>query len=356
VALGRLALVGVSSLLALGVAEIGYRARTARDETPDGDDGGWRDRYQHMNETIYRASSIDGLVYEPTPSSSVEMEYGAAGFNAAGMRDDEEHALDVDGVRTRVAIIGDSIVWSEFLPVWDSLPERLEESLGRDRFEVLPFGVSGYDATQEAIWYEHAARPFRPAIVVVVWCMNDFVIMSGPFERFATGAEREEKDAQDAWLEEVAPVRRETIDWVGQQREEAATFRVLAHAQNLYERWRFEAAYVDEYLLAFAEPSRRERASRAIHRLGEAIRQDRARSVFVISPVLEEWDRYRWQALHDFVREEAEGAGFSVLDLREALAGQDPETLRIGGDNLHYGRTGTRTIATEIADAVRELE
>ncbi len=110
-----------------------------------------------MNETIYRASSIEGLVYEPTPSSSVEMEYGAAGFDAAGMRDDEEHALAPDPARTRVAIVGDSIVWSEFLPVWDSLPERVEEALGRERYEVLPFGVSGYDTTQEAIWYEHAA-------------------------------------------------------------------------------------------------------------------------------------------------------------------------------------------------------
>jgi lysophospholipase L1-like esterase len=353
--LGRLALVGVSSLLALGVAEIGYRARTARDETPDGDDGGWRDRYRHMNETIYRASSIEGLVYEPTPSSSVEMEYGAAGFDAAGMRDDEEHALAPDPARTRVAIVGDSIVWSEFLPVWDSLPERVEEALGRQRYEVLPFGVSGYDTTQEAIWYEHAARPFHPAIVVAVWCMNDLVIMSGPFERFATGRDREEKDAQDAWLEEVAPVRRETIDWVGQQREEAATFRVLAHAQNLFERWRFEQHYVDEYLLAFAEPSRRERASRAIARLGAAVASDHARGLFVISPVLEQWDHYRWQALHDFVRDEAERAGFTVLDLREALAGQDPETLRIGGDNLHYGRTGTRTIAAEIAEAIDSL-
>ena len=352
---GRLARVFASSLLALGVAEWAHRVRTATDETPDGDDGGWRDRYRHMNETIYRASSIDGLVYEPTPSSSVEMEYGAAAFNSAGMRDDEEHALAPDPTRTRVAIVGDSIVWSEFLPLWDSLPERTEEALGRERYEVLPFGVSGYDTTEEAIWYEHAARPFHPAIVVVVWCMNDLVIMSGPFERFATGEDRARKDAQDAWLEEVAPVRRETIDWVNQQREEAATFRVLAHAWGLYERARLERDYVDEYLLAFAEPTRRERASRAIARLGGAIHDDGARGLFVISPVLEGWDHYRWQALHDFVRTEAERAGFTVLDLREALAGRDPATLRMGGDNLHYGRTGTRVIATEIAGTLRTL-
>ena len=353
---GRLALTCAGALLALGASELAYRARTARDETPDGDDGGWRDRYRRMNETIYRASPVEGLVYEPVPSASVEMEYGTAGFNAAGMRDAEEHAQSPEPSRTRVAILGDSIVWSEFLPVWDSLPERVEQALGPERYEVLPFGVSGYDTSQEAIWYEHAARPFHPAIVVVVWCMNDFVIMSGPFERFATGRDREEKNAQDAWLEEVAPVRRETIDWVSQQREEAATFRVLARAASLYERWRFEHDYIDEYLLAFAEPSRRARAASAIARLGASIGEDRARGLFVISPVLERWDRYRWQVLHDFVRGEAERAGFSVLDLREALPGHDPEGLRIGGDNLHYGRSGTRSIAAVIARAVVGLD
>lgn len=348
---------GVSSFLALGAAELVYRARTASDETPDGDDGGWRDRYRHMNETIYRRSSIEGLVYEPTPSASVEMEYGAAAFNAAGMRDDEEHALVPDPSRTRVAIVGDSIVWSEFMAHRDSLPERTEEALGNERYEVLPFGVSGYDTTQEALWYERAVRPFDPSVVVVVWCMNDFVIMSGPFERFAEGRDREEKDAQDAWLEDVAPVRRETIDWVAQQREEAATFRVLAHGYGLWERARFERDYVDEYLLAFGDVARRDRASRAIARLGRAIREDEARGLFVISPVLEQWDHYRWQALHDFVREEAERAGFTVLDLYETLhADHDPADLRSGSDNLHYGRTGTRVIAGTIADAITSLD
>lgn len=347
----------MGTFVALLAGELAYRARTASDETPDGDDGGWRQRYRHMNETLYRASELPELVYEPTPGAEVEMEYGSAAFNAAGMRDDEEHTRAPDPSRTRVAIVGDSLVWSEFLPLWDSLPERVEQALGPERYEVLPFGVSGYDTTQEALWYERAARPFSPRVVVLVWCMNDLVIMSGPFERFATGAARAAKDDQDAWLEAVAPVRRETIDWVNQQREEAASFRVLAHAWGLYERARLERDYVDEYLLAFDDASRRARASRAIARFGAAVRADGALGLLVISPVLEQWSRYRWGALHDFVRAEAEGAGLTVLDLHEALAERhDPAELRIGGDNLHYGAGGNRVIAAEIATAITRLD
>jgi lysophospholipase L1-like esterase len=349
---GRVALLCASTLVALLAGEGVYRLRTATDELPDGDDGGWRDRYRRMNETIYRRSADPELVYEPVPSSAVEMEYGTAGFDAGGMRDDREHPRERVPGRTRVAIVGDSIVWSEFVAVHDSLPRRLEEALG-EGFEVLPFGVSGYDTTQEARWYEVAVRPYSPEIVVVVWCMNDLVIMSGPFERFATGEDRARKDAQDAWLEEVAPVRRETIDWVNEQREEQATFRVLARAWGMWERARLERDYVDEYLLAFDDAPRRARAEAALSRLGHAIRDDGARPVLVISPVLERWERYRWHAIHDFVRSAAEAAGFEVLDLLEVLGpDEDPEALRVGSDNLHYGRTGNRVVGEALARAL----
>ncbi len=47
-----------------------------------------------MNRTIYRRADDPALVYEPNPGASVPMSYGDAGFNAAGMRDDREHARE----------------------------------------------------------------------------------------------------------------------------------------------------------------------------------------------------------------------------------------------------------------------
>lgn len=88
--LGRVALVLASMALAIGGAELAYRARLASAEAPDGGDDDWRRRYRHMNDTIYRRSDDPGLVYEPVPASSVEMEYGSAAFNAAGLREDRE--------------------------------------------------------------------------------------------------------------------------------------------------------------------------------------------------------------------------------------------------------------------------
>lgn len=348
--IGARVLLSVASVaFALGAAEAIFRLKSAADDVPGSDDG-WRERYQRMNETLYRRSDDPELIYEPVPSSSIEMEYGVAAFNSAGMRDDREHAPRSD--RRRLALVGDSLVWSEFVALEDSLARRTEEALG-EGWDVLGFGVTGYDTTQEARWYERAARRFAPSDVVLVWCMNDLMIMSGPFERYATDAERRGKDAQEALMEREAPVRRETIDGVLETRERDATFKVLARALGLWTRWRFDADYVDEYLVAFRDRERRTRTQRALSRLGRAAREDGARATLVISPVLESWHDYHWRSIHGFVREAAEDAGFTVIDpLDQWREEHDPEELRISGDNLHYDRSGHRVLAGTIAAAM----
>ncbi len=351
---GRVLLVLASLSIALAGAEGVYRLRMSEDGAPDPGDDDWYVRYRRLNDTLYRRSDDAELIYEPVPSSELEMEYGPAAFNAASLRDDRETAPEPEEGRTRVAILGDSLVWSEFLSIEASIPRRTEEALGPG-FEVLNAGVTGYATTQEARWYEVAVRPLHPRVVVLVYCMNDMLIMSGPFERFATGSDRAEKDAQDAFFAREAPVRRETIDDVISRRERGATFRLLARALGMWERWRFSGHYVDEYLIVANDEARRARLSAALTRLGAAIRADGAVPVLVISPVLEEWERYPWAGVHDFVRGAGESAGFHVHDPLDALrTGHEPAELRMGTDNLHYGQTGSRIFGGVLADAVRE--
>ncbi|HJL18758.1 MAG TPA: GDSL-type esterase/lipase family protein [Sandaracinaceae bacterium LLY-WYZ-13_1] len=357
--LARGALAIVSLALTLGAAEGIYRWKTAAEDAPGGgDDEGyqeWRRRYRHMNETIYARSDERALIYEPVPGASVPMEYGPAAFNEGAMREDREVSPEPPPDTTRVAMIGDSLVWSEFLPVHDSLPRRTEEALG-EGWEVLNFGVTGYDTTQEAAWYERAVRPYHPDVVVVVWCMNDMMIMSGPFERFADDEERARKDAQEALMARVAPVRRETIDGVLEQRERDATFKILARALGIWERWRFDRDYDDEYLVAFRQPERRARAARAIRRLGALLRADGVPGLFVISPVLEAWDAYHWGSIHDFLRGEAEAAGLTVLDPLPTWRADERESeMHVGGDNLHYDQSGARVFGRTVAPALEAL-
>ncbi|MEM9070383.1 MAG: GDSL-type esterase/lipase family protein [Myxococcota bacterium] len=348
----RLALLSVSLLISLAAAEGIYRWSQQQDDAPDGDDDDWRQRYIRLNETLYRRSNAE-LIYEPVPGATVPMEYGQASFNEGAMRMD--HEVAVTPTERRVAVLGDSIVWSEFLAAHDALPQRLDQALG-EGWEVLNFGVTGYDTAQEAAWYERAVRRYRPEIAVLVWCMNDVMIMSGPFERVANPEERARKDAQEALIQRVAPVRRETIDGVHKDREAEATLRLLARLEAILDRRRFDANYIDEYLVMFDQEESRARVEAALRRLGHALEEDGVQGVFVISPVLESWEDYHWTAMHEWLEEEASEAGFSVVDLFTQWKGsEDPESMRVSGDNLHYDGSGARVFARTVADALRAL-
>jgi lysophospholipase L1-like esterase len=346
---GVLALASFAATLA--TAEAVFRSRLATNDVPAAADEAWRQRYRHLNATLYRPSADPRLVYQPVPSSMVEMEYGHAAFNAAGMRDDREFPRS-PGERVRVVMLGDSLAWSEFVSLSDSLARRTEEALGAG-FEVLNFGVTGYDTDQEAAWYEMRAREFHPGIVVVVYCMNDMIIASGPFSLFATPGERAEKESQDAMFERVAPLRRETLDATLVRRENGAPIQLLAYALAWWERRKFTDHYVDEYLIAAEDPVRRDRLRAALARLGSAIRRDGAIPLLFISPVLESWDRYHWEHIHAFVRAAGVAAGFEVHDpLAAWRLRYDPADLRI--DNLHYGETGNRVFGATIGAAIRD--
>ena len=355
--LATLGLFLVSSILCLGAAELAFRVfRTDRAEKTRSNQP-WRERLRRMNRDIYMAAEGD-LVYQPRPQSSLDMPYGWAGFNASGMRDRREYPLQAPG-RKRLAIIGDSLVWSEHLHWLYSLPSALEIELGDETLDVLNFGVSGYDINQVALWYEKAVRPYKPDLTLVVYCLNDAMIMSGPYNAFADEAQKAYKKAQDDLFTETARLRAETIEVVGEQEESRAVFKILARARTLYRQMTFEHSkdYIDEYLISYGDPKTMQRIQTAMMRLGQAIQADGGQAWLLISPLLRDWDNYRWQFIHDAVRKQAEAAGFRVLDpLLTWHPTLDPELLRIEGDSLHYNPQGNFILARFILGAMRKVE
>ncbi len=348
----KLALFCGATVLSLALAECAFRVYRARESK--GSDDAWRNQLHRMNATIYRRSDDPTLVYEPAPNTSVPMPYGPASFDGQSMRDDREHTLAPEPGRTRVALVGDSLVWGEELVVEKTLPKALERALGASTWEVLGFGVTGYDTVQEDEWYRREVRAFHPAIVVVVYCMNDVFIASGPFNRWATPEELRAKDEQDALVETLAPVREETIEDVSRREEAHAFFRLFARARTIWRVRSYERdpAYTDEYLLLYGREEKFDRMTGALARLAGDIREDGASAHLVISPILRSWNRYHWGALHERVAEAARARGFVVHDpLATLRASHRPEEVRV--DSLHYNATGTEALAAFIA---RELQ
>jgi len=347
----KLLLMCGATIVSLGLAECAFRIHLAREAK--GSDDAWRDDLRKMNATIYRRSEDAALVYEPVPNATVAMPYGPAGFSAQSMRDDREHAMDPVAGKTRVAVVGDSIVWGEDLPQRATLPQALQRELG-DGWEVLNFGVTGYDTVQEAEWYRVRVRAFHPAIVVVVYCLNDAFIASGPFNKWATPEELRAKDDQDALAQKLAPVREETIEDLSRREEEHAAFRLFARARTVWRvrRYEHDPAYTDEYLLLYGEKDKFDRTTGALSRLASDVRADGAAAHLVVSPMLRSWSTYHWASIHERVADAARASGFVVHDpLATLRASHREEEIRI--DSLHYNAAGTTALAAFIASKLR---
>lgn len=343
----RAAALVLGIVAAVALAEFLLRVPLDDDTLGLRDDAFW-EQTRDMHAALHQPDPE--LVYVPRPRSSFAMPYGDAAFSAEGLRRSSPVPAGPS-----VAMVGDSLVWGELVSEDDSLPAQLEQQLD---LPVLNFGVTGYDTTQQAGWYERAVRPHAPNVVVVVFCLNDLLTMSGPFHLTATPDQLEAYAAEREALDAAAPVRNETLqqvylDELRQGPRSTAVFRQLVrwHRHNTF------GGYVDEYLLSARDPARVERLGRALDRLGGSIERDGAEPVLVLAPGTYWWHRYPWDEVHAVAAQAGRDAGFTVLEPLPIWQdeGRRPDDWRFDGDNLHYNAQGNRAFAETLADLLQPI-
>lgn len=349
----RLGAVIVSTVLALVFAEW-LLAGPLRPEVASTRDAAWQARLADMHRALYE--SDPELVYRPRPGARFPMDYGAAAFNGQGLREPAETAL-VPTAAHRVAVLGDSLVWGELLAQEDALPAVLGRAQGPG-VEVLNAGVTGFGTEQERLWYRRALRPLHPDTVVLVFCLNDFLIQSGPYGQHGDAARLRAQAEERAWLDAVAPIRNETVSrrWLEERRgsgnQLAAALRHLLRWHRLFS---LPGGYTDELLISAAEPGRQAGVAAALTGLGADLAEDGVNAVLVISPALYWWHRYQWTGVHRWVRSTAAAAGFRVIDPLDSWRGMDPDSFRFPGDNLHYSAKGVRELVKVLAPHLASL-
>ncbi len=312
-------------LVALALAEWLLAGPLRPEPTPF--DAAWRARTLRLHTALYQADVE--LSYVPRPYSSVTMDYGLAHHNHQGLREDREVPLQPS--THRIAMLGDSLVWGELVSREQSLPGALQRALGPGT-EVIDFGVSGYDTVQEAAWYHRKVRAFSPDTLVLVFCLNDMLTMSGPLKIHGSDADLAELAAERAWLDAAAPLRNETVNrlWFDERRGSGSqVLAALRHALRWHRLFTMPGGYIDEMLLSARDPRRVARMSGALHHLGDELHTDGVQAVLVISPALYWWHDYQWTELHTLVAREGAAAGFTVLDPPARLAGEGPQRLAL---------------------------
>jgi len=121
---------------------------------------------------IFRLSDDISIGWEPTPGIKI----GHIRINSAGFRGREYSHIPPPGV-CRIAFLGDSDLFGLMLKESETIAGCLETHLNRihnkKRFEVLNFGVPGYNTEQELETLQRKSLIYNPSVVVLLYCFND---------------------------------------------------------------------------------------------------------------------------------------------------------------------------------------
>ncbi len=235
--------------------------------------------------------------------------------NSHGFRGEETTRAKPPGV-FRIVGMGDSFTFGRGVRRSDTflndLERRLSSSTSDRTFEVLNFGVTGYDTEDEVKLLEHFAASFEPDVVVICFFLND------------TGGGRADRMMRRTQSRVDLPFWRESSVLLDQ----------LAWRISQPERTR---SVVDAYHAAFEEDAPGWVESRnALRRARTLSRAQGFDLVMMIFPVL--WDLEGpspFIDIHRRVAAYAEEIEIPVLDLLPAFRGFEGPELWVHETNQH---------------------
>ncbi len=138
---------------------------------------------------LFRKSRDSDLVWELVPKA----QRGFVRINSAGFRGEEVALQPRERVR-RIAVLGDSETFGERLPpdetISGSIQNKLQSLDPEHQYEVLNFGVVGYNTAQEFVLLKKRVMDYHPTVVVLYYVFNDpeiynpvSFVKSGPLTR-----------------------------------------------------------------------------------------------------------------------------------------------------------------------------
>lgn len=184
---GRTILLTISLALSLLAAEVGLRAYLEKQQVSNSMERLKALRRQgkkapfrstHPLARIIEPSPNPALVYELQPGLDVDFGHVRVRTNSRGMRDSHEYAEGRTPGRMRIVGIGDSGMFGWGVEQDEDYMAVLESNLNAradgPRCDVLNMAVPGYNTQLEVESLRNKGLAYRPDIVIVGWCENDF--------------------------------------------------------------------------------------------------------------------------------------------------------------------------------------
>jgi lysophospholipase L1-like esterase len=184
---GRCVLFALSTALALIAAEVGLRLTLERMQAMQSLDrldtvcqrlSREQIKSGHPLAAITRKSISPRLVFELKPDLDLEFGHRRLRTNRMGLREDRDYEPGKPTNTIRIVGIGDSGMFGwdveqgeEYLAVLES---NLNARADGRVYEVINLGVPGYNTQLEVESLRMKGLQYRPDIVIVGWCDNDF--------------------------------------------------------------------------------------------------------------------------------------------------------------------------------------
>jgi hypothetical protein len=263
----------------------------------------------------------DYRMYELVPSTRVVLNGKELTTNRWGMRD-QDYAVAKPPDTYRLALLGSSVAMGMNVGDTESFERLIEERLNHERagrpyarYEILNFGVNGYNPPAQVLVLEKKVRGFKPDAVVLLAHPQDSYYT---VERFVMSLRRH-IEAPSEVFDRVA--REAKVD--ARTTELTAERRLAPYWRQLVE-WAYEG-------------------------IAERCRQEGIRAVFVYLPGASS-SAYDKDGAE--MRELARKAGFTVIDLENAYGGSPPESVEVAPWDSHPNALGHQMIARALYPAL----
>ncbi|MHB8056088.1 MAG: SGNH/GDSL hydrolase family protein, partial [Candidatus Aminicenantales bacterium] len=305
-------------------------------------------------------------------------------INSGGWRGPE---IDPEkGGRFRVALLGDSVTFAREFNEDKIFSGRLESKLRaiRPDVDVLNLGILGYDTLEEVIHFERIARPYKPDVVVVCFCLNDVAAspMTGGilWSVYKPRLPVRMKSRAFLWISRM--ISRAFLEKrIARAEEKAGAFRILNEDMygpinpDAFEQEQFRK--IDEMQAAFdrsrgnkhgavltpngklwldyyASPKNLGKIEYAFHRLADDAKKDGVKVFVAVIPFFYRVDELYFEApAHAIINHMAEAYGFGIIDLLSDMSPLKLETLT--KDSVHLNAPGHERMAQSLYEAIRPL-
>jgi hypothetical protein len=259
---------------------------------------------------------VDGFEQvELIPSVALATPYGALSINRFGLRD-RDYAANRPAETLRVAVLGASSVMGWGVADGATFEALLEERLNREplgseflRFELLNFGIPGYQPPQQLAALERALKLEANAL---------FYVAAG-----------RESSRSAAYLAEALHKK----------------LTIPATLQPIVARAGITAAMDDAALAKQLRPHGRAILEAVYRAIADRSRALGVRPVWVLLPQVREGS---WQEETPEAVAAARNAGFQVIDISDVYKGRDIATLRLAEWDDHPNPLGHRLVAERL--------